>query len=95
MPNQTEKLYTLSEVATYCGRSLQLLREYYADGILPDPKFTRPFKRGVVVGKDRRFTQREMDQIRDFFESIKRGTVKVIKKRAERRKRIENAINET
>ena len=86
-PQQTEMLYTMRQLADHCGRHVQLVREYFADGILPDPKYTviNPHR------KERRFTLHEMDQIKNFFAGVKRGNVQAIRKRAERRKRIENA----
>ena len=81
-------LYTMPQLAQHCERSLQLLREYYSQGILPDPKYTIVNK----TRKERRFTLQEMEQINTFFASVKRGTVQTVKARAERRKRIDDAI---
>lgn len=81
-------LYTLPQLAKHCNRHIQLLREYYANGILPDPKHTTINK----SRRERRFTLQEMDQVKAFFDSVKRGTIKTVKLRAERRKRIDNAL---
>ena len=85
---KNQQLYTMRQLAVHCDRSLQLLREYYSNGILPDPKYT------IVhdTRRERRFTYIEMEQIKTFFSGVKRGTVQTVKARAERRKRIEDAL---
>jgi hypothetical protein len=83
-------LYSLAEVASYSGRSLQLLRMYYSQGLLPDPKHTKVFK----TKKMRKFTLAEAKQIKNFFASVKRNSLKPIKNRAAERKKY-NAPRET
>ena len=96
MPQQHEMLYTMRQLSHHCGRSLQLIREYYADGVLPDPRYTKKHDTTQFgkIRKTRKFTMLEMDQIKNFFDSVKRGTIKTVKKRAERRERLENAASQ-
>jgi DNA-binding transcriptional MerR regulator len=78
-------LYTLDEVAEYVGRTPQLLRLYYSQGLLPDPKTVA----GSAKKKIRKFTLDEANQLKNFFASVKKNSLIAKRKRADRR-RIEN-----
>jgi hypothetical protein len=79
------KLYTLEQVADYCGRGYQCLRFYYSQGLLADPINTT----GTPKRKIRMFTYMEARQLRDFFRTVQPGTIsrlrrQVVKKRGKK-----------
>jgi hypothetical protein len=75
-------LYSMAEVAAFVGRSLQLLRRYYGLGLLPEPKYIRSFR----TKRYRRWTYEEAVELRDFFGSVRKGTLTPLKKHAARRR---------
>jgi hypothetical protein len=75
-------LYSITEVAEYCGRTPQLLRLYYSQDLLPDPVNTT----GTATRKQRQFTLTEARSLRNFFASVKHGSLTATKRRAARRK---------
>ena len=78
-----DHLYSLEEVAVYAGRSYFLLRMYYAQKLLPEPKSSVTH----ATKTTRKFTLNEAKQIRAFFRSIGHGSIRLIKERQEHAKK--------
>lgn len=72
-----DHLYTLEEVAVYAGRSYFLLRMYYAQGLLPEPKSSVSHAKKTT----RKFTLTEATQIKNFFRTIGHGSIRRAKER--------------
>jgi hypothetical protein len=78
-----KQLYTLAEVAKFCGRSYHLLRYYYAYDLIPDPINTTKFSNGYKI---RKFTYMEARNLRDFFKTVQPGSIARLRRSAEARK---------
>jgi hypothetical protein len=68
-----DRLFTLEEVAEFCGRTHQLLRHYYSQGLLPEPKHSIKGARKTA----RKFTIDESKQLRAFFLTQKNAIEKI------------------
>lgn len=69
-PLEHGMLYSLEQLAHYCGKSYETLRLYYTfDGFLPDPKHTIKYPRKTT----RRFTLEEMEEIKIILDSVEKG----------------------
>jgi hypothetical protein len=77
------RLYTLEEAANACGRAYQLLRFYYAQGLLPDPINTT----GSAKYKVRMFTYLEVRKLKDFFKTVQPGTISRVRRSLARKKK--------
>lgn len=68
--NMAGMLYTLEQVAQYCGKAYETLRTYYTfDGFLPDPEHT--IKHGKKT--TRKFTLDEMKEIKRILDGVQWG----------------------
>ncbi|MGH7744215.1 MAG: hypothetical protein ACREQ5_05260 [Candidatus Dormibacteria bacterium] len=71
----THHLLTMAELAEYVGRHPQLLRQYYAEGLLPEPQFRQRNEHlGRRASTTRRFTLHEAEAIKAIFASARYGT---------------------
>ncbi len=76
----SDHLLSLSQVAKHCGRSTQLLRKYYAEGVLPEPASAEKYGGGRTL---RRFTLQEADRLKLEFDNAHYGTFARKKKNAQ------------
>lgn len=69
---QTEMLYTLKQMAQYCGKAYETIRTYYTfPGFLPDPEHTVRHGRKTT----RMYTLSEMDKMKKLLNNIEWGDI--------------------
>lgn len=79
---ETFHLLDMGELAQYVNRHPQLIRKYYSDGVLPEPKHRiRHGKRTT-----RRFTIAEANEIKRIFDNMKWGTLAKVRERSDKRR---------
>jgi len=77
------RLLNMVELAEHVGRHPQVIRKYYAAGVLPEPRhrIAHEFK------TTRRWTLQEADAIAKLFDDVYWGKFAKIKRRRKRRKK--------
>jgi hypothetical protein len=83
-------LYDLAEVASYVGRTTQLLRVYYGQKLLPEPKHSI---KGIKK-TTRKFTLDEMKMLKSFFARIGYGSISKARTYKKRREELAEIISE-
>lgn len=72
MSKRKVSLYTMRQLAEYCGKSYETIRTYYTfEGFLPDPEHTVRHGRKTT----RLFTLEEMRRIKRRLDRVKWGSL--------------------
>lgn len=71
-------LLTMGELAKYVGRHPQIVRRYFAEGLLPEPAYRIKHARKTT----RKFTLQEAEAVKREFDNVHWGTF------AKRRRRL-------
>jgi hypothetical protein len=67
---ESMSLLSMEELAKYVGRHPQIVRKYFAEGLLPEPAHSVKFKRKTT----RKFTLQEAERIKLIFDGVGWGT---------------------
>lgn len=79
---KTFGLMDMTQLAEYVGRHPTLLRKYYSQGILPEPKH----RIAHATKTTRRFTIEEANAMKTLFDTMEWGTAAKIRTRSAKRK---------